>query len=352
MLPSERRRKGESSNGFTNRKINQREGNVTHPQVLCLGEILYDFLADQVGVTYEQVQSWTPYPGGAPANVACGLAKLGVAAGFIGCVGQDQWGESLVSILHTAGVETLGVQHHSSAPTRAVYVVRSATGDRTFVGFGGQPTTVFADTQLQADHLPVSLFEQAEYLVLGTLELAYPNSRKAIARALDLADDYYTKILVDVNWRPVFWPDPAIAPSQIRELIAHADFLKLSEEEADWLFQTKDPAVIAHQLGNLEGIIVTAGEKGCTYFLGETEGQVPAFAVPVQDTTGAGDSFVAGFLHQLCQYGIKRLADPDIAHRAVQYASAVGALTTTRPGAIAAQPTAAEVETFLAQHGR
>ncbi|UBF26039.1 carbohydrate kinase [Kovacikia minuta CCNUW1] len=320
---------------------------MTQPRVLCLGEILYDFLSDQPGLPLEQVKSWTPYPGGAPANVACGLTKLGTLAGFIGCVGQDDLGASLVKLLEEIGVDETGIQRHPTAPTRAVYVVRSETGERHFAGFGENDTATFADTHLQAANLPVASFEKAEFLVLGTLELAYPEARSAILQALDLADQNYVKILIDVNWRPVFWKDPAIAPAMIHDLVSYADFLKLSEEEAEWLYGTTEPGVIAHRVGNLEGVIVTAGEKGCAYYLGENEGKLPAFAVEVEDTTGAGDSFVAGLLHQLCQHGIRSLSDPTIASEIVQYASAMGALTATKPGAIAAQPTAAEVEAFL-----
>ncbi|NJP08851.1 MAG: carbohydrate kinase [Leptolyngbyaceae cyanobacterium RU_5_1] len=320
---------------------------MTYPRVLCLGEVLFDFLADQSGLPYEAVKSWTPYPGGAPANVACALVKLGTPSGFIGCVGQDDLGDVLVKLLQDVGVNEAGVQRHRTAPTRGVYVVRSEAGDRTFAGFGDNDTTEFADTHLQADQLPVKLFESADFLVLGTLELAYPDSRAAIAHALDLADQYYAKVLLDVNWRPVFWTDPEIAPQIIRDMLHHADFIKLSDEEADWLFETTDPGVIAHRLGSVEGVLVTAGEKGCAYCLGGNEGKLPAFSTQVVDTTGAGDSFVAGFLHQLCQQGLQSLENPKVARDVVRYASAVGALTTTKAGAIAAQPTAAEVETFL-----
>lgn len=319
---------------------------MTNPRVLCLGEILYDYLSDQPGLPLEQVKSWTPYPGGAPANVACGLAKLGTPTGFIGCVGQDQLGDSLVNLLQEHEVNGAGIQRHS-APTRIVYVVRTETNDRIFAGFGNYSTTEFADTHLQAATLPVQLFESVEFLVMGTLELAYPDSEAAILRALELADNYYVKTLIDVNWRPVFWPDQAIAAGKIHELIAHADFLKLSEEEAEWLFDTTDPGVIAHRLGTAEGVLVTAGERGCAYCLGDNEGKLPAFSVDVEDTTGAGDSFVAGFLHQVCQHGIQKLSDPSVAQQVVRFASAMGAITATRPGAIAAQPTAAEVEAFL-----
>lgn len=320
---------------------------MTIPRILCLGEILFDLLSDQPGRPLEAVSSWTAYPGGAPANVACALVKLGTPSGFIGCVGADAPGETLVNLLQSTGVNTQGIQRHATAPTREIYVVRTAANDRIFSGFGDRDSAQFADTHLQADQLPIDLFAQADYLVLGTLEMAYPESRQAIERALELAEQHFVKILVDVNWRHMFWSDPEAAPPLIHELMKRVDFLKLSEEEADWLFGTQDPGVIAHRLNSVEGVLVTAGDRGSAYCLGENEGKLPAFVVEVEDTTGAGDGFVAGFLHQLCQHSVQDLTDPDVARSIVTYASAVGALTTLRAGAIAAQPTAAEVEAFL-----
>ncbi len=329
---------------------------MSNPRVLCLGEILFDDLADQVGRSLEEVESWTAYPGGAPANVACALTKLGTSAGFIGCVGEDRAGDELLSLLQAVGVDLTGVQR-TLEKTRRVYVTRTKTGDRMFAGFGDSAaqrsrgdrnTSEFADTRLQAAQLPVQLFEAADFLVLGTLELAYPDSRAAIERALVLAEQHYVKILLDVNWRPVFWSKQELAPPLIKALIKRVDFLKLSQEEAEWLFNTTDAGAIAHQL-SVEGVLVTAGEQGCGYCLGENEGKLPSFSVPVVDTTGAGDGFVAGFIHQLNVLGIHHLAQPEMAQKVVTYASAVGALTTMKPGAIAAQPIAAEVEAFLKQ---
>ncbi len=323
---------------------------MSNPRVLCLGEILFDCLADQLGLKLEEVQSWTPYPGGAPANVACALVKLGTPTGFIGSVGEDEPGNTLVELLQQVGVETTGVQRHSTAPTRQVYVVRDLGGDRTFAGFGKYDTTEFADTRLQAEKLPRSLFQDADFLVLGTLELAYPESEKAIHRALDLAEHYDLKILLDVNWRPVFWQDPNIARQKIQEIFKRVDFLKLAKEEAEWLFDTTDPGAITYRIDSLEGVLVTDGENGCAYCLGENESKLPAFSVPVVDTTGAGDSFLAGFIHQLLEHGIQGLSDAETAKRIVTYASAVGALTTIKPGAIASQPTPKEIAAFLASN--
>lgn len=323
---------------------------MTNPRVLCLGEVLLDNLSDQPGRPLEQVMSWTSYPGGAPANVACALVKLGTRAGFIGCVGQDQAGNALVNLLSTTGVDVSGVQQHPTAPTREVYVVRNEVGDRHFAGFGKRRSDEFADTHLQAGALPGELFETAEFLVFGTLELAYPDSAAAIARALDLAEQHFVKLFLDVNWRPVFWENEDTAKQIISQLVKQIDFLKLSAEEADWLFDTRDPEVIAHRLEDLEGVVITDGDRGCTYSVSGHRGSLSAFEVEVEDTTGAGDAFLAGFLHQLCVQGMQALSDPAAIHQMVRYASATGALTTTRAGAIAAQPTAAEVEAFLYLH--
>ncbi|EAW35595.1 carbohydrate kinase [Lyngbya sp. PCC 8106] len=315
-------------------------------RVLCIGEILFDCLADQTGRSLEQVASWTAYPGGAPANVACGLVKLGIPTGFIGVVGMDEAGMQLVQLLRQVGVETTGIQQYP-APTRKVFVLRSDDGEREFAGFGKPPTNEFADTHLQASQIPESLFVDADFLVLGTIALAYPESRQACIQALKMADRYNLKILVDINWRPVFWSNPLDAQRLIPDLLKQVDFVKVSTEEAKLFFNTTDPISIHSQFDSIEGVIITDGQQGCAYSLGEFQGKIPAFAVNVEDTTGAGDGFVAGFIHQIYQYGIRGLNDPETIQKMITYASAVGALTVTKPGAISAQPTADEVEVFL-----
>ena len=136
---------------------------MAYPPVLGIGEILWDRLSDQPGKPLETVESWTDYPGGAPANVVCGLVKLGTPAGLIGCIGRDQAGDSLIQVLQAVGVDQTGIQRHSSAPTRIVYVTRDQQGNHTFAGFGDREawrkpyraTDTFADTQLQGTRLPM-----------------------------------------------------------------------------------------------------------------------------------------------------------------------------------------------------
>ena len=318
-----------------------------HAKVICLGEILFDCLADELGKSVSEVTSWTPYPGGAPANVACALTKLGTPSAFIGCVGKDEPGRELIQLLKSIGVDVSGVQYSQEKPTRQIYVTRTESGDRVFAGFGDRRADSFADAYLQGDLLPTELFLEAEYLVLGTLELAYPQTRSAVFRALELAVEHHLKIVLDVNWRPMFWHDEAEALPLIEQLWQYVDFLKLAEEEAQWLFDTADAGAIAYRLGSVEGVLVSNGDAEVGYCLSDNEGKVEPMKVEVKETTGAGDAFTAGFIHQLRQYGIQKLSDPQVARDIVKYACAVGGLTTTKSGAIAAQPNPEEVEALL-----
>jgi fructokinase len=306
--------------------------------VICLGEVLFDLLAEQSGVSSEHVKSWTPFPGGAPANVACALVKMGDRSRFVGCVGDDAAGAKLADKLATEGVDLTGLQHHPTAPTRQVQVLRTADGDRIFGGFGDTPTDRFADTQLS--EIPSVLFTGADFLLLGTLALAYPQSAASTWQAVELAQAQGVKILVDINWRPTFWTSPEIAIPKIQQLLAAADYIKFAREEAELIYGETSPQSLCKYLPNALGIFVTDGGNICEYWLEGETGQQPAFIVDAVDTTGAGDAFVAGLLHQL---GAGKKSGAEI----VRYAAAAGALTTRKAGAIDAQPTDAEIRQFL-----
>lgn len=308
--------------------------------------MIIDCFSEQPGLARDEVNSWTPLPGGSSANIACGLAKLGNLVDFVGAIGKDHWGDALVQLLDDMGVGREGVQRRIKAPTRKVYVSRNADNEVIFAGFSDDPT-VFADAHLFADALNPALFIRASFLILGTLSMAYLDTRQSLERAVDIAREQNVSILVDVNWRPMFWPQPAAAPALVYDLIQKAQYLKVSDDEAEWLFATTSASAIAHQLPHLKGVLVTTSEQGCRYWLMNNAGALPGFNLDSEDATGANDAFTAGFVHQLLQRGEACLQDPNVARQVVTYASAVSALTTTRPGAIAALPTPTEIAAFL-----
>jgi fructokinase len=314
------------------------------PRVICLGEILLDRFSTSAVADVHDSSGWQNYPGGAPANVAVNLAKLGIESVLVGCVGQDPHGQFLLEFLQQAGVNTTAVQP-VPAPTRQVFVTTGEDGDRQFVH-----TTGNADLYLAPHHLHENLFEGADFLVLGTIPLAHANTSRAVGRALKLAETYFVKVVVDINWRPLFWQNPAQAGNLITVLLKHTDFLKASAQEAMHFFRTTAPSAIGQKFPHLEGIIVTEGDKGCRYYLGGRQSRCQPIPVTSIDTTGAGDAFVAGFVSELCRHSLKDLENPVLAHKIIQFASAGGALTTTTIGAVHPHMSREAVENLI-RHG-
>lgn len=318
---------------------------MTEP-VICLGECLVDRLFE-VGETPDAASTnGTDYPGGAPANVAAAIAKLGTPTQLISALGQDALGDWLIQVLQEQGV-ACQIQRVADWPTRTVLVQRDETGDRTFIGFSAPDPAAFADAHLTTDWIDAVDFAEVKYLVMGTLGLAYPTTASAMERARDKAQQAGAKIVIDLNWRPVFWSDEAIAPKTIRDFLKTANLLKLSKEEAQWLLETDSAAEICQQFPQCEAVLLTDGGNGSTCATKQHSVSFPAFDVHSTDTTGAGDAFLAGVLHQLYQRGWDVWQDPAEIKAILRYASAVGALTTLKPGAIAAQPTPQKVDAFL-----
>ncbi|EIE20911.1 Ribokinase-like protein [Coccomyxa subellipsoidea C-169] len=327
--------------------------------VISFGEALFDCLANEKGVPKEEVKSWTPYPGGAPANVAAAIAKLNVKVAFISALGKDDLAEQMMDLLSERGVDVSGVQQ-VDLPTRDVLVVYDSSGDRQFVGFGG-PNESFADTAISADKLPLEALQSASALVTGTLGLSFPVTAAAMHKAVEAAKSGSAVVVVDVNWRPVFWDDENQAPGIILPYVSKADIVKLSDEEAEWLFglsasdALQHPDKVLEQLPGVKGVLVTGGGAGCSYaFHGaggkiDYTGIVPVLKVESTDTTGAGDAFLGGFIASLVKLGgLGALqADADKLRRAVEFAAACGAFTTTKPGAIGAQPSEQDAENLL-----
>jgi len=330
-------------------------------KVVCLGEALWDYLADQPGDSLEAIASWTPYPGGAPANVACGLAKLGTKTAFVGALGEDPEGDKLVTVLEERGVVVTGLQRSEKNPTRRVYVLRDEEGDRTFAAFGTNSSsdsspdlslspTMFADAHLQKQNLPGDLIANADYLVIGSLGLASWDTRTAVQWSINHCLEHQKRVILDVNWRPMFWVYPEAARPMIQGILPVVSILKLTEEEALWLFDTDELDIISLDLPSVRGILLTKGSQGCEYLFGSHRGHLPAFPVDVVDTTGAGDAFLVGFLHQLCEQGLEAVADEQQLVKMLRYGNAMAALTVMGKGAIAPQPTNAEIIDFLQQH--
>lgn len=356
------------------RPVNARRANqlITHCKaldaephsVVVLGEALFDCLADQKGVRKEEVTSWTACAGGAPANVACALAQLGTQVCFIGNLGKDDYGNKMADLLASRGIDLSGLERTDHL-TRDVLVERSLEGDRTFAGFGKAEANEYADCFIDEDKLPEEKLKNADILVTGTLGLAYPQTATAMRRAVKLGrSSKKCAVMVDVNWRPVFWGDEDEARKVIVPYVQEADLLKVTDEEAEWLFAIpaakalEDPTLVLKATDKAKGVLVTAGSRGSSYAFHSADGseiltkRVPVLKVDVLDTTGAGDGFLGGFLHFLVKKGgLKALvADPEQLRRAVEFGTACGAYVTKGAGAIEPQPRESDVAEFLGEN--
>ncbi len=312
--------------------------------VVCLGELLIDFVSTESGVSLVEAPAFQKAAGGAPANVAVGLARLGVPSGFIGKVGSDDFGRFLAQTLEQNGVDTTGLRYSDEARTMLAFVSLRANGEREFM-FYRHPS---ADMLLRPDEIDPAYVGAARVLHYGSISLITEPSRSATLRAAQIAQERGRLISYDPNLRLALWPSAAMAREGILEVWPLAHVIKVSREELTFLSGEEDLTAAARRLWHdrLRLLVVTEGAAGCRYVTAHAQGRVPGFRVPVVDTTGAGDGFVAGLLAGLLERerAWERVADLE---DVLRFANAVGALTTTRRGAIPALPTRAQVEAFM-----
>ena len=327
------------------------------PEVICLGEALVDRLGP-LGGDPAVDQSVEDCLGGAPANVACGLARLGSKGAFLGRLGDDAIGARFRELFDTRGVNLAGLQTDQRRPSRIVLVRRDLHGERVFQGFAGDRGDGFADQALSLDELAASwplLVGKASWLLIGSIPLATTASAEALLWCVEQAQQAGLEIALDVNWRPTFW-DPGCSPDSgpdekalaaIVELLERASLPKLAREEAVWFFDTDDPAVIARSLPQQPDVVVTDGARPVRWWIGGCVGELAALAPPfVVDTTGVGDAFSAGLLHQLLMDASSQ-GDSIKAREMVRFAAACGALVCGGAGGIDPQPSQMQVEEFL-----
>ncbi|MYC78778.1 hypothetical protein F4X10_23675 [Candidatus Poribacteria bacterium] len=315
------------------------------PKALCIGELLIDFVSTTPDVTLAEAPGFVKAPGGAPANVAVGLAKLGMDTGFIGKVGSDAFGDFLRETLQQNSVDTDYLIAGEGSRTTLAFVATRSDGmkDITFYRHPG------ADIQLAPDEINTDYIQSADLFHYGSVSLSHSPSREATLHAIASAKAGGAMLSYDPNLRLMLWDNANDAKHWIWEVMPYADIVKLSEEE--WEFVTGD-AGLEYGIDRIlrlgvKLLVVTLGERGCYYTNGITNGFVDGFIVDVVDTLGAGDAFVAAMLTQLMQHTDLLALERVRLDAIMRYANAAGALATQKVGVIPALPTASEIENFL-----
>ncbi|CAN1340621.1 Probable fructokinase-5 [Linum perenne] len=248
--------------------------------IVAFGEMLIDFVPDVAGVSLAESNGFLKAPGGAPANVACAITKLGGKSAFLGKIGDDEFGHMLVEILKKNNVNTEGVCFDKDARTALAFVTLKHNGEREFM-FYRNPS---ADMLLKESELNMNLIKQAKN---------------------------------------------------------EADFIKVSDDEVEFLTKgsaDKEEVVMSLWHDKLKLLVVTDGPKGCRYFTKNFKGSVGGYSVKAVDTTGAGDAFVGSFLVSVAK-DPSIFENEEKLKEALAFSNACGAICTTQKGAIPALPT-------------
>jgi len=323
------------------------DGAPASPIVITLGEALIDFMPAEPGLDLADVSGFTKAPGGAPANVAAGLCRLGVGAGFIGKLGDDAFGHYLRGVLLRNGVDGRGLSFTREGKTTLAFVSLTASGERDFL-FYRDPG---ADMLLTAADIDQEYLGTARVLHHGSISLIGQPSRGATREAVESGRRQGLKISFDPNLRLPLWPSPEAAREAVGEMIGGVDLLKLNEEELFFLSGRENVGEGARWAREQGAglVVVTLGPGGCLFLNGAAGARVPGWPVRARDTTGAGDAFMAGLLATLAERADTawESLDGDFLGWACRFANAAAAISTTRMGAIPSLPARDEVLAFL-----
>lgn len=315
--------------------------------IISLGEVLIDLT--QTGVREDGTAQFAAFPGGAPANVAVAAARLGAKAGFIGKVGRDGFGRSLRQTLEKEGVDTSTLFDTDESPTTLAIVSVDESGERSFA-FYRQPG---ADTCLTEEEAVRFLEEDQlpRILHFGSLSLTNEPSRSAAKAAVARARQAGVLISYDPNFRPALWRDREEAVRWMKDPFDLVDILKVSDEELPLLTGTENLEEGSRILAEhgIRLVLVTLGSEGVFYRLGEITGSIPGISVQVADTNGAGDTFLGAVLSRMLRFAgedgsidLEGMSET-VLREHLDFANRAAARTCSRPGAIPAMPTLAEM---------
>ncbi|MBE5857568.1 MAG: carbohydrate kinase [Lachnospiraceae bacterium] len=308
-------------------------------KILCIGEMLIDFTPVK-----GMENSYTANPGGAPANVAVSAARNEIEAGFLGKLGNDDFGRLLVNTLKKDNVRILAPELSDEATTTLAFVTLDESGDRSFT-FARKPG---ADMLLSEDDVAKVDFSEWDLVHAGSVSQSGLPERDAVLTALKKAKEFGKIVSFDINYRDKIWSFED-CKRESEKIFPLADLLKISDEELDFVGgEDNIPSFMSEN--DITVIVLTLGGDGARIYFRNNgkvqQANIPAMKVKVVDTTGAGDAYWGGFLSSLLRQRVKNTKDitMDILETAGKYGAVSGGLCVEKPGGIPALPTLKEIE--------
>ena len=298
--------------------------------ILCVGEIL----AVMCGGVLDVELIYECKPGGAPFNVACAAKRFGAESSFVGCVGKDLIGDFLESFARERGLDGLCLRRDGRRNTTLAFVQLDSNGDRSFC-FYRKNTADY--------HLPPlsdELIDKAHIIHVGSLMLSEKTGRDYATALMRRAREAGKLVSFDVNFRADIFRSKRRALTAYRDIIAFADIVKFSEDEAE-TFGKSYLESLQQKL-----VCITLGKNGCKWRFRGAERTLATIDVKPVDTTGAGDAFYAGVLSRLDKTSPKDWTEETLS-AALAYGNVCGALNTLGHGAIDHLPSQEEVARWL-----
>ena len=290
------------------------------PDAIALGDINVDIIArfaEYPGKGDDALAYTTEiHCGGSAANTAITLARLGIETSLIARVGPDSWALKALTCLNEAGVDPRCLQRDPAAMTGLMYVIVTPDGERTILGNRGANVNTNPDQILEADIQQAQLFHLSGYALLSEPQ------RSAALLALEMACRHQLTVTLD--------PGMAISRSALdamRAILPTVNVFLPSLPEARELCGLTSPEECAQALmrQGVQTIVMKLGHEGCLIARPEGMKRVPGFAIEARDSTGAGDSFAAGFIAGLLS-GLNWTG-------AAVLGNAVGAMSVAQAGA-------------------
>lgn len=295
-----------------------------------------------------EATSFLKAPGGAPANVAVGLQRLGTPASFIGQVGDDPFGLWLRDLVSREGVDVSQLAISTDARTTIAFVATRRDGKKD-ICFYRHPG---ADARFSSAQLRAEIFQNTRLFHCGSVSLSLEPCRSAQFEAARLARKAGALISFDPNWRPSLWSDFDFARDLIWQMMPFCDVVKVADEEWEFVTGTADfeQGAVKIRAAGPKLVVITRGSEGAYFNFEGGADYVPGFEMQAIDTLGAGDAFVAGMLSELLVKSLEAALQVENLRKIIRFANACGALATQKAGAIPALPTRRSVEEFLATH--
>jgi fructokinase len=271
-------------------------------QVVCFGEILWDFFERSAPKARARrsdepiAREFNRELGGAPANVATGLARLGVSSAVVGGIGLDAFGEALAHHLYEDGVSTRFLVRMPNR-TGLTFVTRDANGEPSFLFYRHET----ADVSIGPEHVTREM-GRAAWVLVGSSTMMTPGLAAATDRFLTAAEEAGARIVVDLNVREHMWPSKAQMRAAVAQLVKRASIVKGSFADLVALTGRRDILWLADHAPRAAWI-VTQGAKGASALGDHGFVARPARKAKCVDATGAGDAFIAGALAVLLEAG-------------------------------------------------